>query len=115
MSFQPSSPGSGARTAPSRRARLRTWTLNPPNVTLCETVPSCVIRQICVPSPSSGAAASAAGERYSVAGSTAEYGTAVRTPLAESGASTPSAAVSRPYAGSKRSLTILPCTGSVRR
>ena len=57
----------------------------------------------------------AAPATYSVAGSMAEYGTDVRTPLAESGASTPSVAVLRPYSGSNSSLTILPCTGSVSR
>ena len=82
---------------------------------LCDSVPSWVMRHSCVASPICGAVASSSTARYSVAGSMAEYGTPVLTPLAESGASTPSVAVLRPYVGSKRSATILPCTGSVSR
>ena len=116
VSFQPSSPGSGGRASPSRRARCRTCTSNPSNVTLCETVPSCVIRQIWVPSPELRRRRllrhrQVLGGR--VDGGVRHRRRGRRWPRA--GASTPSVAVLRPYSGSKRSLTILPCTGSVSR
>ena len=75
VSFQPSSPGSGARASPSRCARASTWTLKAPKWMLCDSVPSCVMRHTCVPSPTRGAVARAAPATNSVAGSMAEYGT----------------------------------------